>query len=348
MFPGVTELGWPASPLPRRHRAVRRGGARAQLKHLQSPAVDADTLRQRRDQLAREHGPWHDSVPLGDGLTTNDAAPAGDDLRLASIVQAAVDALGGPLAGCRVLDLGAAEGRFAVELARRGARVVALEGRRGNVAKARFVKEALGLDDLEIVHDDVRSLSPERHGVFDLVLCLGILYHLDGQAAVELVHRLAGVTRRAAIVDTHVALSGSVNVGARGQTYRGRRVREFDPGASEGEQERLSRSSIGNPESVWLTRASLLNLLADAGFSSVADVVVPRHEKPSDRATLLAFRGKRLAGAPPRWPERERLAPHPNQTWRGAVKLRLAPFAPAGLKEWARRRRDRARRTGGR
>jgi 2-polyprenyl-3-methyl-5-hydroxy-6-metoxy-1,4-benzoquinol methylase len=57
--------------------------------------------------------------------------------------------------------------------------VVALEGRQANLEKARFVKGILDLDHLELVLDDVRNLNKDRYGFFDVVLCLGILYHLD-------------------------------------------------------------------------------------------------------------------------------------------------------------------------
>ena len=311
--------------------------------------MDRATLRQRLDALAREHGAWQDNLLVADGVYTVTDAVTQDQRRVAAIVQGAADALGQPLSGARVLDLGGAEGAFAVELARHGAEVTTIEGRSGNVEKMRLLKEALGLDRLAIVQEDVRHLSRERHGEFDLVLCLGVLYHLDGRAAVELVHRIAEVTRRVAVVDTHVSFSAQASVQVGDRTYAGRRVREFDPDASTEEQERLSRSALENAESLWLTEPSLLNLLVDAGFSSVADLVAPHYERTTDRRTLIAVRGERLPalsapGLDPvaglRRPERERAVPHPNQTVRGAIKLRLAPLAPAPLKEWARRRRE--------
>ncbi len=69
----------------------------------------------------------------------------------------------------------------AVELARLGANVVGIEGREANLAKARFAKEALSLENPEFHQDDVRNLSKEKYGRFDVVLCLGILYHLNRQ-----------------------------------------------------------------------------------------------------------------------------------------------------------------------
>lgn len=269
------------------------------------------------------------------------------ELRVRSIVQAAVDGLGTPIDRARVLDLGAAGGDFAAEFARLGAGVVAIEARASGVARARLTKEALRLDRLEIVQADVRELTLDAYGQFDVVLCLGILYHLDGPSAIRLVHLIAEVARRLAVVDTHVSLKPNRSIAIDGRTYWGRRVREFDPGATREEQEQLRRSAIGNPESLWLTRSSLMNLLSDVGFTSVAEVHVPRYQKRADRVTLLAFKGSRALVEPGRWPERERSRPRAEQTWRGTARLALAPYVPRRFREYLRRRRKRVGRRRG-
>jgi SAM-dependent methyltransferase len=310
--------------------------------------VQQTALTERLEQVAREQGPWGDNLLLEDGVYTISGEVTLDQQRLALVARAAADALGRPLEGARVLDIGAAEGLYAIELARHGAEVVALEGRRTNVEKANFLKETLGLENLQIVQDDVRNITREAYGEFDLVLCLGILYHLDGPAAVRLVHATAEVCRRVAVVDTHISFAAKQSLTVDGRTYAGRSVREFDAQASADEQERLSRSSIGNPESMWLTRPSLYNLLGDAGFTSVMEVRVPRDVFTSDRVTLIGFRGGPLPllSAPKlderparRWPERETARAHSSQGWRAEATRRLAPLAPAGVKEWVRRRR---------
>jgi hypothetical protein len=228
--------------------------------------------------------------------------------------------------------------------------VVAVEGRAGNCEKLRFLKDALSLERLEVVEGDVRSVSAETHGEFDVTLCLGLLYHLEGDAAVGLIHAIAAMTSRLAVVDTLVSLAPRRELSARGRVYSGRPIREFDPGASHEEQMRLSRSSIGNPESFWLTRPSLFNLMTDAGFTSVLELRMPRFAQTSDRVQLVGFRGtpETVLSAPggdqlnlERWPEREVQPLHPVATWRGELKRRVGPFVPARAKEWARQRRER-------
>lgn len=100
------------------------------------------------------------------------------------------------LASLRVLGLACLEGLYAVEFARQGARAVGIEGRDVNLEKVRFVKKALGLDNLDLHHDDVRNLSLEKYGEFDVVLCLGILYHLDAPDVFHFVESIGRVTRR--------------------------------------------------------------------------------------------------------------------------------------------------------
>src|SRR5262249_350381 len=113
-----------------------------------------------------------------------------------------------PLDTVRVLDLACLEGLHSVEFALNGAKVVGVEGREANLAKARFTKDALSLGNLELVHDDVRNLSRERYGEFDVVLCLGILYHLDTPDVMKLAKNLAEVCTRVAIIDTHLRYGG--------------------------------------------------------------------------------------------------------------------------------------------
>ncbi len=93
-----------------------------------------------------------------------------------------------------------------------GAQAVGLEGRKENVDKCEAVKAQIGLSNCSFLHDDVRNLSKHNHGSFDVVLCLGILYHLTASDGVELLRRMHDVCQRAVIIDTHVALFGEEQV----------------------------------------------------------------------------------------------------------------------------------------
>ena len=138
--------------------------------------MDPEQIRSRKQDIIARYGPWTaHSVRLADGSIRSTTHW---DTRPRRFVQIASDLSRKSIEGLRVLDLACLE-EFGIEFALQGARVVATEGRPANLEKARFAKEALGLNKLELVLDDVRNLCVDRYGTFDVVLCLGILYHLD-------------------------------------------------------------------------------------------------------------------------------------------------------------------------
>lgn len=203
------------------------------------------------------------------------------------------------------------EGLYAVELASRGAQVIGIEGRKEHVEKARFAKDALALHNLEFIQDDVRNLDRAAHGCFDVVLCLGILYHLDAPDIFRFVERMAEVCRGFLIIDTHVglteeesriyrdyyvpvhhyALGEPTAIEDGGRKYWGRLFAEHSDRATAEERLKKPWASLDNPKSFWLTRPSLYNLLSHSGFTSIYECHVPAEpEKPLDRITLLAIK----------------------------------------------------------
>jgi SAM-dependent methyltransferase len=252
---------------------------------------------------------------------------AAGDGRVARIAQVVADLAGDDLAGARVLDLGCDEGNFARAIARLGAReVLGIEGRASNLAGGMAKRDAEGLTQVELVLGDVRELSPERHGVFDLVLCLGLLYHLDAPDVLPFLRRLAAVCGRFAVIETQVALRARETVELEGRAYAGLRYEEdvSQPGAS-----------LDNRCSFWPTKPSLVNLLQDAGFTTVAEVaapVVPAVAAFRDHTVLVAFKGARVApGAPERAAERVAWVTHPAQGRRFALRERLMRRRGGGL-----------------
>jgi SAM-dependent methyltransferase len=253
-------------------------------------------LETRKREVESRYGAWisHNLQLQDDLYTIKRGVAGGNEARVRRVVQLIADLAHEPMERLRVLDLGAFEGLFSVELARRGAAVVAVEGREASLEKMRLAKEALGLDNLEVRLEDVRTLDPERHGRFHVVLCLGLLYHLDAPDVFQLLERMRDVCSDLVIIDTHLALYPSDRCEHRGRQYWGRAVPEPPP-----HRPPLSRdalwSSIGNPKSFWLTRASLCNVLADMGYSSVLECdLPPLLEERANRATFAAFTRARL------------------------------------------------------
>jgi hypothetical protein len=247
---------------------------------------------------------------------TKGAEPSGEELKLRRLRQLVGDLAPQPWSQLRVLDLGALEGLYGIELALSGAEVVFVEGRDAGAERIRFAVEALGLERAKVITQDVGRLARSEHGEFDVVLCVGLLYHLDAAGVFALLERMQSVCRGLLVVDTHialeddelaqfpddvfwvdprVALSNVRSLVVNGRTYRGRDYREHDPGSSLEDRLRASWASLDNETSFWLTKPSLLNALVAAGFTTVLECdVPPLPSLPPDRVTLVAVPGERV------------------------------------------------------
>jgi SAM-dependent methyltransferase len=246
------------------------------------------------------------------------------DARVARVARVVGDLTGTSLAATRIVDLACDEGNFAIELAAMGAaEVVGIEGRAEKLVAANAAREARALTNLRFEAGDVRDVTLDSHGTFDVVLCLGILYHFDTPDVFSFARNLAGITTRYAIIETQVSLSKRRRAADGGHEYWGR---------SYPEDISMSGASLDNPESFWPTRASLLNLLQDVGFTTVAEVqvpIVPEVNVFRDHVMLLAAKGRPQEFDPPqpaRWPERLPATAHPTQglRWRLLERLRRA------------------------
>jgi tRNA (mo5U34)-methyltransferase len=156
------------------------------------------SLRREVDEIR-----WFHSIDLGGGLVTPGRAVTAQQL---DVIRMPAD-----LRGKTVLDVGAWDGFFSFEAERRGAeRVVAADsraweatdgtGKRGFDLARRALRSAV-----EDVHVDVLDLDPERVGVFDVVLFLGVLYHM--RHPLLALERVASVTGELLILETHVDMT---------------------------------------------------------------------------------------------------------------------------------------------
>jgi SAM-dependent methyltransferase len=298
-----------------------------------------DDLRMRKAELEARYGPWTaHNLRLANDVYTISPAPTGDEQKLRRVLQLVSDLAQRPIDELRVLDLACLEGMYALEFAARGAQVVAIEGREANLAKAHFAAEALGIEGVDFQLGDVRDLDPARHGTFDVILCLGILYHLDAPDVFNFVTAMRRVCTDLLVVDTHASPVPRESRTHDGVTYFGESLFEHDDAASEDERLEAVWSSLDNPKAFAPTRASLLNLLAVNGFSSVHECLLPPEpDKPRDRITYVARAGERLeprlTPAPPAW------APLPEETGRSTTTLTesLGARVPPGVKRTLRR-----------
>ena len=160
--------------------------------------MSAEQLRREVSEL-----PWYHRIDLGHGIVT-----PGETNTAATLAQLA---LPDDLRGRTVLDVGAWDGYYSFEAERRGAaRVVAVDSfvwrgeTWGSKRSFELARRALGssVEDMEI---EVLDLSAEHPGVFDLVLFLGVLYHM--RHPLLALERVAEVTGSQLILETFVDLT---------------------------------------------------------------------------------------------------------------------------------------------
>ncbi len=103
-----------------------------------------------------------------------------------------------------MLDIGAWDGWFSFEMERRGAEVVAVD----IVERPAFRAAAQALGSrVQFILSDVYQLTPERLGRFDIVLFLGVLYHLKHPLLA--LERVCALTTNLACVESFVTDDGS-------------------------------------------------------------------------------------------------------------------------------------------
>jgi SAM-dependent methyltransferase len=199
-----------------------------------------------RDPLSREfrsRGPWVTRFRIG-GRTYGGKADLVDDGRIAQFAAAFPEARS-------VLELGSLEGAHSFSLAHRANRVVAVEGRRENIARAQFVQALLDVENVTFVEADLETTPLDRFGRFDAVFCVGLLYHLPKPWV--LLDQLAGVAPNL-FLQTHYAEHAEATVdGMPGRTYR--------------EHGRADPLSGLSPESFWLTIPALTERLERSGYA---------------------------------------------------------------------------------
>ncbi len=146
------------------------------------------------ESAAPELGPWFHNLHLPDGGRTAPDHPLGDFP--AFKWRQIAPHLPADLSGARALDIGCNAGFYTFELARRGADVLAIDVDEHYLRQARWAADEFGLAErvtlrrlgvYDLAHLDVEA--------FDVVLFLGVLYHLRHPLlALDVVAPLVGGT----------------------------------------------------------------------------------------------------------------------------------------------------------
>jgi SAM-dependent methyltransferase len=239
------------------------------------------------------------------GLEAGPGAPQvgeANAVKVRRVMQITRDLGGRPFAELRILDLGCGEGVYAIEAALRGAEVLALDARIERMRDGADCAQRHGLEDVTFGQEDVRRVSRDTQGEFDIVYCLGLLYHLDVPDVFSVLERVYELCGRLLVVDTLITPEPDLEVEHRDRAYEGSRYREHEDDDSDEDRRSRVLRSIDNDLAFRFTQTSLLRALHEVGFSSVFQCHVPPEPlKPEDRITLAALKGERVTIAAYPW-----------------------------------------------
>ncbi len=168
-----------------------------------------------------------------------------------------VDLLGGSLRGKRVLDLGCNAGFWSLAAIDAGCEhVLGIDGRPMHVEQANLVFEASGIapSRYDFRCANLFDVMADDLGSFDLVLCLGLLYHVS--KPMSLLEWISRVNRDVLLIDTALSLLP-------GSAFEVRHEPTDDPRAS------CERDLVLIP-----TRSAVLDMVRAVGYDAV--VLEPR------------------------------------------------------------------------
>jgi tRNA (mo5U34)-methyltransferase len=135
------------------------------MRHDPTASMTDDQIRERIASVPH----WYHQIEVRPGITTPGVNDSTRTLRRLDLPRRCH--------GLRVLDIGARDGFFSFELERRGAEIVAIDYIDPSASGFAVASELLG-SEVQCDVCNVYDLAPERHGTFDIVLFLGLLYHL--------------------------------------------------------------------------------------------------------------------------------------------------------------------------
>ena len=141
-----------------------------------------------------DRGGWWHSFELPDGSRIHGVSPLSDLRERIGQFPISED-----LRGARVLDIGAWDGWFSFEMERRGAEVLAVDC--WDNPRFRQIRSALN-SRVEYRQMDVYELTPDSVGLFDIVLFMGVLYHLKHPLLA--LERVCALTTGIAAVDSFI------------------------------------------------------------------------------------------------------------------------------------------------
>ena len=218
---------------------------------------------------------WFYRFELPDGSTTRSYLPESaqqvHDTRL-HMVRQVLDPLLQRYPGLSALDLASHQGWFSLQVAAMGCKPVSgLEPRASHVADARLMARALNADGVRFVESDIQHIGQTDLEPADVVLMLGLIYHLENPVAA--IRTARAYCRRVCLIETQVGphLSGMLDWGS----YEF--VRPIQGCFSVIDETEETHGGEASTEGICLAPSAetLLWIMQKAGFVDVALVAPP-------------------------------------------------------------------------
>jgi tRNA (mo5U34)-methyltransferase len=241
----------PVWPLPRGNKAMTSEGI--------------------RQEFAR-YDAWHYAYEFEGGLSfpikTAFPGPLTDLaqrplLRYRHFMPYLLQAFGGSIRGKRVLDIACNSGFWSVQCALLGADVVAFDARPELIEQAELIKSIVGVTNAEFRQLDFWEMRPETlGGTFDIVLNLGILYHLPDP--LKALRMTAQIAHGWILLDTEIHPSAEATIHLRW------------------EEPQAIRSANRSGIVALPSKQSLELMYRDIGFRTWAEVPLHTDQMPRD------------------------------------------------------------------
>jgi tRNA (mo5U34)-methyltransferase len=168
--------------------------------------METGEIQRRVDSFER----WHYRFNLN-GVTT----PISDKTRINRheqrkryLFDPLLAIFGGSLAGKRVLDLGSNAGFWSLTAIESGCDfVLGIDGRQMHIDQANLVFEVKGVEKTryQFITGDIFKSDLGSYGRFDVVLCLGLLYHVSKH--INLLEKISELNEDVMLIDTTLSTS---------------------------------------------------------------------------------------------------------------------------------------------
>jgi tRNA (mo5U34)-methyltransferase len=245
--------------------------------------MDPQDLRQKVESFER----WHYQIDLGNGVVTPGTKSVNRiNQRRRIFFDRLLSVTDGTLKGMRVLDLGCNAGYWSLQAIGAGADFVfGIDGRQMHIDQANLVLEAKSVDRSRYQFE-LGNFFTYPLASFDLVLCLGVLYHVS--SPVELFNLMAGTGAELLVIDTRVSqLNGNLVV--------------FHTDSLDSYKSAVDEEVVAHP-----TRGAILMLAGRHGYQAVAldigcitDETAMKGYLSGGRASFICSKGRSLDGLPP-------------------------------------------------